>query len=199
MKKETPMLDKTAVVLSERELEIFAEARAAGDGLRRGFDEWVTIGRALQVARQHADAPGGSHVARGKLFRDVLDAQGLDWVSRNDRSQILRMMSKLPVIEKWRGTLTDHQRVRWSSPQSIMNRCPALRPDGRPKGPIVRARPMSVSELLKMPSEKGAQLLYDRCPSKAWALDELLDTGTVPRPTSGWVNDRAREAALQGA
>jgi hypothetical protein len=57
---------------------------------------------------------------------------------------------------------------------------------------------MSVNELLKMPSEKAAQLLLDRHPTKCWALHralhDLLDTGTVPRPASGWVADRARTA-----
>jgi hypothetical protein len=99
------MLDKTTtVILSKQELEIFAEARAAGDGLRRGFESWLVIGRALEIARHRADAPGGSHMAKGKLFRGVLEANGLGWIGRNDRSQILRMMAKLPAIEKWRKT-----------------------------------------------------------------------------------------------
>jgi hypothetical protein len=167
---------------NESELQIFAEARAAGDGLRRGFEVWVVIGRAVQIARDHADRPGGSHMAMGKRFRTILDDQKLGWIGRNDRSQILRMMAKLPAIRKWREELSEYQRIRWASPQSVINRCPACRPDGRgPKGPVTKVRPLSVSELMKMPAERAAQLLYDRCPSKAWAirrsLDALLDAG----------------------
>jgi hypothetical protein len=65
------------LVLTDEEAEIFAVARAAGDGLRRSFDAWVSIGRATQIARKHADAPGGTHRTRGARFRAILDEQGL--------------------------------------------------------------------------------------------------------------------------
>jgi hypothetical protein len=48
--------------LTNAELEIFSKARAAGEGLRRTFDSWVDIGRAVQVARRHpAEAPRDRH------------------------------------------------------------------------------------------------------------------------------------------
>jgi hypothetical protein len=180
---------------NEIELQIFAEARTAGNNLRRGFENFVTIGRATQVARQHADAAGGSHMARGKR---IMEDQGLS-LRRNESSQLLRVMAKLHEVQKWRETLTPFEQGRWSSPQSIENRCPALRHGRPPKGPTVKARPMSLSELLKMPSAQAAELLYRRCPSKAWALrrslDELLD-GSV-RVVSGWAAARAAKTARE--
>jgi hypothetical protein len=111
----------------------------------------------------------------------------------------LQEMARLPEVEKWRATLSPFYQLRWSSFQSAENRCPAFRNGRPPKGPVVKARPLSVSELLKMPSERAAQLLYDRCPSKAWAirraLDTLLDAGKAPRVVSGWEAGRARAAA----
>jgi hypothetical protein len=49
---------------------------------------------------------------------------------------LARMMAKLPVVKKWRETLTDFQRLRWSSPQSIMN-------DVRQSGPVVAQKARS--------------------------------------------------------
>jgi hypothetical protein len=90
----------------------------------------------------------------------------LQWLANNEASQLLKVVRNLKVITEWRAGLTDFQRLRWSSPQSVLNRCIALRPDGRPRGPVVKAKVMTVSELLKMPSTDGALLLYRRCPAK---------------------------------
>jgi hypothetical protein len=193
------MTDKTE--FNATELEIFAEAKAAGTGLRKSFDRWIAIAKAVQVARVHADRPGGSHMVRGKRFRDILTAQQLEWISRNDGNLLLKMVAQLPAVQRWREGLTNHQRVRWSSPQSVLNRAPCFR-DGRPpKGPAPMLNPMTVSQLMKLPAQESAQLLYDRCPSKAWALrralDELLDAGSAPRPTPGWVADRRAKAARE--
>jgi hypothetical protein len=77
------MLDKTTtealddIVFSDEELEVFRAARLAGDGLRRGFDAWVAIGHATEIARRHADMPGGTQRVRGARFRAILDREGL--------------------------------------------------------------------------------------------------------------------------
>jgi hypothetical protein len=100
---------------------------------------------------------------------------------------------------------SDYERARWNSPQSIFNRCPAFRKDGRKKVPVIKARPMSVSELLRMPADDIALMLYRRSPGKMFALmremQELAATGSVVKPRSGWVKDRerARESASVAA
>jgi hypothetical protein len=59
------------------------------------------------------------------------------------------------------------------------------------------------SELLRLPASASEELLYDRCPSKAWALrralDDLLDGGTAPKPVSGWSLQRAAAGAQAAA
>jgi hypothetical protein len=112
-------------------------------------------------------------------------------------------MGGLKDVQAWRETLTDFERTRWSSPQSIHNRCPIFHPDGKTKGPAIRARPMSVSELTKMSADEIALLIYRRSPSKMWALmrsmEELAATGSAVKPRSGWVKDRERESMNHAA
>jgi hypothetical protein len=61
---------------------------------------------------------------------------------------------------------------------------------------------MTVQQLLRMTAAAAAQLLYDRAPSKAWALrrslDALLDGGSAPKPASGWATTRVKEPANFG-
>jgi hypothetical protein len=129
--------------------------------------------------------------------------QNLGWVSAsNRRTEVVRLgqvMAKLPAVQKWRSSLSDFERTRWSSPQSIFNRCPTFHQDGRTKGPTIKARAMSVSELLKMPADDIALLLYRRSPPKMFALmramEELAATGSVVKPVSGWATARAAAAA----
>jgi hypothetical protein len=61
---------------SDVELEIFAVARAAGEGLRRTFDTYVSIAAAVRIARDHADAPGGTKKVRGGRFRKIIGRSG---------------------------------------------------------------------------------------------------------------------------
>jgi hypothetical protein len=62
---------------------------------------------------------------------------------------------------------------------------------------------MSVSELLKMPADDIALLLYRRSAPKMFALmramEELADTGSAVKPRSGWSIDRARAAGASAA
>jgi hypothetical protein len=75
---ETRTTTETAIddiIFDEAEIEAFSAARLAGDGLRRGFDAWVAIGHATEIARRHADMPGGTQRIRGA--RAILDREGL--------------------------------------------------------------------------------------------------------------------------
>lgn len=133
---------------------------------------------------------------------------GLEWLGARNRStevsHLTQIMTKLREVEAWRETLTDYERARWSSPQSVWNRCPAFHPDGHIKGPAVKRQPMTVRELLHMPAAEIALLLYRRSPPKMFALmrakEELAATGSVIKPVSGWATARAvAEPAQAGA
>jgi hypothetical protein len=197
------MTDKVESVIkfSAAEQEIFAVARAAGEHLRRtSFDQWCAIGRAVEVAHRHADAGGGSSKVRAVRFRAILTEQELAWLGdsngRTEMGRLRRIMAKLKEVEKWRSTLSDHERVKWSSPQSIWNRAPIFR-DGRPaKGPAVKAKPMSVSELMHKPADEIALLMFRRSAPKFFAvmrsMEELAASGTAVKAPSGWATTRER-------
>jgi hypothetical protein len=55
---------------------------------------------------------------------------------------------------------------------------------------------MSVSELLRMPADDIALMLYRRSPSEMFAMmramEELAATGSAVKPVSGWAAARQR-------
>jgi hypothetical protein len=210
-KKEQTNVDKTqehvVADFSAAELEIFSVARAAGEHLRRSsFAQWIAIGKATEVAKRHAEPGGGGAKKRNARYRKIMADQNLGWVSAaNRRTEVVRLgqvMAKLTAVEKWRSSLSDFERTRWSSPQSIFNRCPAFHPDGRTKGPTITAKAMSVSELLKMPSDEIALLLYRRVPAKMFvmrSMEALAATGSAVKPKSGWAKEREHAAGASVA
>jgi hypothetical protein len=116
------MLDRTKMdappsgelVLTDAEIEIFSRAVAAGHGLRRTFDMWLDIGKAIQVAQRRADAGGGGKKTRGIRRMAILEKNGIGWVN-GQSSEIVRLgqvMRQLPAVEKWRATLTEYERTR---------------------------------------------------------------------------------------
>jgi hypothetical protein len=210
------MLDRVAdasanveieLVLSDREIEIFSQARAAGDNLRKNFDQWVSVGAAIDIARRHAEAGVTGIKRRGLRRKAILTENGLGWVAaKSQSSEIVRLgqvMKQLPAVEKWRATLSEYERTRWSSPQSTFNRCPIFHPDSRKKVPTIKTRPMSVSELMRMPASEIALMLFRRQPSKMFAvmraMEELADTGSVVKPKSGWAAGREHAAGASVA
>jgi hypothetical protein len=191
VKMDTP--PSVELVLSDREVEIFSQARAAGDNLRKNFDQWIAVGAAIQIAQRHAEAAVVGIKRRGLKRKAILIENGLGWVAAKSQSaEIVRLnqvMRSLPAVRAWRDTLTEYERTRWSSPQSTFNRCPIFHSGTRKKAPAVKARPMSVSELLRMPADEIALLLYRRSAPKMFALlramEELAATGSAVKPRSG--------------
>src|SRR5262245_6450673 len=58
--------------LTEEENTLFANARAALVTLRKTFETWIVVAKAVAAARVRADRIGG-----GKTFRRILEQQGL--------------------------------------------------------------------------------------------------------------------------
>jgi hypothetical protein len=181
------------------EIAIFSRARKAGEGLRRSWDQWLAIGEAILVARRHANTGEGGTKTVGLQFYQILKDQGLGWITITGRSAIrylTAIMGNRDAVDPWRSTLSDAEKTKWSSPHAIHDRCPAFGQTA--KQPTIKAKPMTVNELLRMTGTAAAQLLLDRNPSKAWALkralDQLLDESTKPK--HGWRPiDRERTAA----
>jgi hypothetical protein len=110
---------------TDDERRILDAARAAAVALKRTFDNWVTMGRGLQLLRKKADLLGTRNA-----FNDLRDQHGLGdrFFNKTLVSKLLRVMDELEAVEKWRATLTEKQRFEWASPDAIIRHCPVFNP-----------------------------------------------------------------------
>lgn len=110
---EAMSLDDTAV---------FEAARQAVTLLKKTFETWVVIGKAVVRARDIADRRGG-----GKTFMRLVEQQGLGKiVNKTTASTLLRIMDRLSEVVAWHETLTDRQKIDWAAPTTILKRCPVF-------------------------------------------------------------------------
>jgi hypothetical protein len=152
---------------SQDERRILEDARDALISLKRTFEQWRTMGRGLQLLREKADCIG-----RRNTFDDLREQAGLgekQGLKRSVASKLLRVMSELDAVEKWRATLTAQQKLEWSSPSAILKHCPCFNrltaAAGEPKtSPYAKLQQAHVAVLeendrLKRRSEEGS--LFD--------------------------------------
>jgi hypothetical protein len=110
---EAMSLDDTAV---------FEAARQAVTLLKKTFETWVVIGKAVVRARDIADRRGG-----GKTFMRLIEQQGLGRiVNKTTASNLLRIMERLPEVVAWHAVLTERQQIDWAAPTTVIKHCPAF-------------------------------------------------------------------------
>src|SRR6516164_9297724 len=106
------------------EVEVFEAARQAAASLRRSYDKWVDIGKAVMLARDMANRWGGGT----RMIRRIIEQQNLgSIVNGPEVSRLLRVMPRIEEVNAWRATLTDRQKIDWASPTTILRRCPIFR------------------------------------------------------------------------
>jgi len=101
--------ESTRIELTDDEIEIFNQARVAGDGLRRSFDQWIVLGHAVVAARAIAVRIGGK-----RTFHRVLEEQKLEWMHQNGRSSTATLetvMRSLPRVLEWREGLSEKEKI----------------------------------------------------------------------------------------
>jgi hypothetical protein len=101
--------------LSVEEATAFEAARGAVLTLRKTFEVWTVIGKAVVIARTRADRLGG-----GKTFRRILEQQGLGSIPDATATWLQRIMARLPNVEAWRVGLSERQQINWASPSAII-------------------------------------------------------------------------------
>lgn len=100
---------------------VFENAREAVTTLKKTFDTWIVIGRAVVRAREIADRRGG-----GKTFKTVLEQQDLGFIHKSTLSCLERIMESLPEVVKWHETLQPREQIDWAAPRTIIKRCPVF-------------------------------------------------------------------------
>jgi hypothetical protein len=123
------------------ERRVLNAAHLASIALRRTFDQWVKVGRGLQLLRQKADQIGTRNA-----FNDLRDQHRLgDKHFRKEVvSRLLKVIDNLEAVEAWRATLTEKQRLEWASPDTLVRRCPVF---NKPKAARAEARPSPYAKL----------------------------------------------------
>lgn len=103
------------------------------------FENWITIGRAVVLAREIADREGG-----GKTFMKLLEGWELTHVvNKSTASTLERIMRQLPEVTAWRQTLTVRQRIDWAAPTTILKHCPVF---NKPDPEAEKEKPLSMAK-----------------------------------------------------
>jgi hypothetical protein len=132
------------------ESEQIEAGRLAWGSLKKTFELWVTIGKAITVLWEKAErakAAGGPR-KRGMTFKDLLEREGFN-MQPATAARLLQIVKPeiLPKVVAWHETLTDQQKIDWAGPGSIFNHCPVFK---KPKSIDPEAEPvLSPMEKLK--------------------------------------------------
>jgi hypothetical protein len=179
-------------------------AKQAGEGLRREFSQWMDIGEALMLAKRHSAGEGGSK-AHAIRCHAILKDQGLNWLATTGRRAIRYLtdvMSNREAVERWRNNLSDAERLKWQSPHSVYARCPVFHPNTK-QTPAIKAKPLLLNDVMRLPSEEIALLLYRRAPVKMFAIyramTELVANGSAVKPPSGWPMTKQKMSTRESA
>lgn len=88
------------------------------------FENWMIIGKALQVGRNAATcATGATTGARySKTFYSWANERGFGGMSKADRWSACDLVENIDALEKWRASLPEKQRRRLINPLSNMRR-----------------------------------------------------------------------------
>ena len=93
---------------------------------RRGWDDWVVIGEALEVGRAEVMRIVGTNEPRGPRFEKAmaewLVTNGFKEIDKGTRSRLLDCLKHLAEIEAWRKTLTTGEQFRLNHPNAVLRK-----------------------------------------------------------------------------
>jgi hypothetical protein len=132
---------------SQDERVVIENGRQAWGIIRKTFDSYVTIGRAVMLIRDKASAIGGR-----KTFARLLEQEDLGYFASKEGkascSRLLRIMENLADVTDWHEGLTTKQKIEWASPASIVKRCPVFVSSKPRKAP--GAKPKATEEVAEL-------------------------------------------------
>jgi hypothetical protein len=106
--------------LSPEEIACVEKAREAIARMKQTFAGWIAVARALKALEDKAHRMGG------RTFARLCEREGLggDVLNRGRVWRLHQILERLPAVEGWRAQLTDRQRFKWASPESVLRYCP---------------------------------------------------------------------------
>jgi hypothetical protein len=89
----------------------------------RSWDDWITVGEAIQVGRHHAMIEARTNEARGSRYESIfggwLRTTGFDTLDKADRKRLLDCLGHRAQIEAWRQTLPTNKLLELNHPTSV--------------------------------------------------------------------------------
>jgi hypothetical protein len=139
----TPESDK----LNQNERVVFENARHAAESLKKTFETWIVIGRAVVAATEAATRIGGR-----QTFNHLIEQQGLASVVNKQTATRLRQImapENYEAVLRWHSTLPPRNQWEWAAPTTIMKHCPIFRKHdiGKPVQPDADKPPTKTQKL----------------------------------------------------
>ena len=101
--------------------------------LRKTFETWVTVGKAIQTLRAKAN-----RIGTRKAFARLLEQQGFGEFIKDKATvtRLLRIMENLGEVGAWHASLPVKQQMAWAHPSTVFLHCPIFKKpkaEGAPK------------------------------------------------------------------
>jgi hypothetical protein len=92
--------------------------------LRKTFESWVSVGRAIQTLRAKAVRMGTR-----KAFARLLDQQGFGEFNKDRATctRLLRIMENLGEVSAWHAALEPKRQKAWAHPSTVFLHCPIFK------------------------------------------------------------------------
>jgi hypothetical protein len=115
--------------LSSSELATVEAGRTAMQSLRKTFDLWVAVGRAVHTLRLKADRLQGRQTFKRLMAQQGFKMDGPQSERQLDKATVTRLIQiieNLAAVTAWHEGLTDKQKIDWAGPSAIFKHCPVF-------------------------------------------------------------------------
>ena len=158
----------------------------------KSWQDWLKVGEALLVGREWAMHQAGVNRPEGKgyamAFSEWLSRYKLDDMDKGDRARLFACMDNLGLIEQWRSTLTQTERLKLNHPNSVWRKWQkAVEPPAQQDGtaeprPSLRDSVVTLSEENEQLKAHIAELeaaRLEKCPSCGHSLVTKMAQSTA--------------------
>jgi hypothetical protein len=123
--------------------------------LRKTFESWIAVGRAIQTLRAKADL-----IRTRQAFNRLLDQQGFGEFIKDKATctRLLRIMENLGEVSKWHAELEPKEQKAWAHPSTVFLRCPVFQKDGASKPRPQPAKPENLTKVMEQKDARNAEL-----------------------------------------
>jgi hypothetical protein len=93
--------------------------------IKKTFDHWMIIMRAVRICRARADGLGGRNAFKRLMAQSGL-GQLVNQKHKSICSHLLRIADHEAEVRSWHGNLPEDRQWKWAAPSTIITHCPAF-------------------------------------------------------------------------